>query len=140
MRFHWLLVPAGLTLLTVALIPTVVQHPQQPLLPPQPIAVNTEIAEPDTHFSATSEIDTPDPETVVEPVEQTLPSPPQPIRHVVRKGENLTQISKEIYGVADADTLKFILTQNPQIQHPNQLPSGAALILPPHPSPAGGER
>ena len=140
MRFHWLLVPAGLAVLAVTLIPAVVQHPEQPLPPPQPIAVNTEIIEPDTLSSTTPQIDTAVPETFVEPVEQTLPSPPQPIRHVVRKGENLTQISKEIYGVADADTLKFILTQNPQIQHPNQLPSGAALILPPHPSPAGGER
>lgn len=54
-----------------------------------------------------------------------------PVRHLVRKGESLTQISKEVYGFANAGTLRFILLNNPQIRDPNHLPTGVFLNLPP---------
>ena len=50
---------------------------------------------------------------------------------VVGRGDGLWQLCREIYGNADIDTVRFVLTANPHIQDPNELTVGEEIRFPP---------
>lgn len=64
-------------------------------------------------------------ETETDPVEAAEPPPPEPVVHIVQRGENLTLIARR-YGV----TVEAIMNAN-NLTNPNRIEAGMRLEIPP---------
>lgn len=61
---------------------------------------------------------------------------PLPAR-VVKKGDNLTKLTQEVYGAVDADLLRWVRKNNPQIADIDRLFIGTRVVFPDLPTSAG---
>jgi general secretion pathway protein A len=76
----------------------------------------------------------------VEPVAapaRTVPAEPrrpdQNIGVVVRPGDTLLQLCRNVYGRCGSATLRLVLETNPEIRHAHSIASGQKLVFPPRP-------
>jgi general secretion pathway protein A len=93
--------------------------------------------------------------TVTKPVEPVAPQPSFPgvtartddaallrpdqsISVVVRPGDTLLQLCRNVYGTCGSAMMRLVLETNPQIRHAQSIISGQKLVFPPRP-PAGAD-
>jgi general secretion pathway protein A len=65
--------------------------------------------------------------------------PDQSIGVVVRRGDTLLQLCRNVYGKCGSATLRLVLETNPQIRHAHSIASGQKLVFPPPPAETGAE-
>jgi nucleoid-associated protein YgaU len=58
-----------------------------------------------------------------------------PVVRTMNKGDSVSKIAAEVYGVANDATLEFIKKHNPHIQDINKVAAGTKIILPKLPTP-----
>lgn len=58
---------------------------------------------------------------------------PKPITRIVEKGDNLTRLIEEVYGVANDELIAWVRENNPRLRSINTLFVGTEIIFPPYP-------
>lgn len=107
-----------------------------PLPPPQAVIQETSAGLPvlpGAGHGAPSVMDTAKESVASPPSDETVTVAPGTL-YAVRKGDYITRLAAEIYGVSNPTVLEWIRKHNPQLRNLNRVDVGMQLILPPLPA------